>query len=82
MRCFRLAAPEIRFDGLDWQKQRVILYGSPQGKLERLRDIAEGMLLVLERHPDTALLLPLHRNPVVNPCRLCSGITHSGARSA
>ena len=61
------AAPEICFDGLDWQKQRVILATVHRRENwgERLRDIAEGMLLVLERHPDTALLLPLHRNPTV-----------------
>ena len=32
---------------------------------ERLHSIAEGMLKVLNDHPDTALLLPLHRNPTV-----------------
>ena len=32
---------------------------------DRLRSIAEGMLAVLESHPDTTLLLPLHRNPTV-----------------
>ena len=28
-------------------------------------DIASGIRLVLDRFPDTALLLPLHRNPTV-----------------
>ncbi|HJO77732.1 MAG TPA: UDP-N-acetylglucosamine 2-epimerase, partial [Prochlorococcaceae cyanobacterium Fu_MAG_134] len=32
---------------------------------ERLEDIAVGMKRVLDLHPDTALLLPLHRNPTV-----------------
>ena len=30
-----------------------------------LQAIASGFLALLERHPDTALLLPLHRNPTV-----------------
>lgn len=61
------AAPSCEVPGLDWQKQRVILatvhrrenWGTP------LKDIATGFLKVLERHPDTALLLPLHKNPTV-----------------
>ena len=60
-------APALEIPGLDWQNQRVILstvhrrenWGAP------LRSIAEGFLQVLERFPDTALLLPLHRNPTV-----------------
>ena len=32
---------------------------------DRLQQIASGMRQVLERHADTALLLPLHRNPTV-----------------
>ena len=41
-------------------------HGSPTGKLgDRLGDIASGMRQLLDRHPDTALLLPLHRNPTV-----------------
>ncbi len=61
------AAPSCEVPGLDWQKQRVILatvhrrenWGTP------LKDIATGFLKVLERHPDMALLLPLHKNPTV-----------------
>jgi UDP-N-acetylglucosamine 2-epimerase (non-hydrolysing) len=30
-----------------------------------LQDIAQGFLRILEQCPDTALLLPLHRNPTV-----------------
>ena len=60
-------APALELPGLDWHNQRVILstvhrrenWGEP------LRTIATGMLAVLERFPDTALLLPLHRNPTV-----------------
>ena len=61
------AAPRCDVPGLDWQKHRVILatvhrrenWGAP------LKHIAMGFLKVLERHPDTALLLPLHKNPTV-----------------
>ena len=61
------SAPEIHFDGLDWTHQRVILATVHRRENwgERLRDIAQGMLQVLDRFPDTALLLPLHRNPTV-----------------
>ncbi|MEB3331716.1 MAG: UDP-N-acetylglucosamine 2-epimerase (non-hydrolyzing) [Synechococcaceae cyanobacterium] len=60
-------APRLEVPGLDWQRQRVILstvhrrenWGEP------LRAIAAGFRRVLDRHPDTALLLPLHRNPTV-----------------
>ncbi|MDB9308704.1 UDP-N-acetylglucosamine 2-epimerase (non-hydrolyzing) [Aphanizomenon sp. CS-733/32] len=53
--------------GLDWHKYRTILatvhrrenWGSP------LQDIAESFLQILEQFPDTALLLPLHKNPTV-----------------
>ena len=53
--------------GLDWDQFRVILstvhrrenWGEP------LQDIAQGFLRVLDKFPDTALLLPLHRNPTV-----------------
>ena len=60
-------APEIHFDGLDWQNQRVILATVHRRENwgDRLKDIADGMLRVLDRFPDTALLLPLHRNPTV-----------------
>jgi UDP-N-acetylglucosamine 2-epimerase (non-hydrolysing) len=59
--------PPCDIPGLDWDKYRVILstvhrrenWGEP------LTDIGNGFLKVLEAHPDTALLLPLHRNPTV-----------------
>ncbi|XQQ05080.1 MAG: non-hydrolyzing UDP-N-acetylglucosamine 2-epimerase [Leptolyngbya sp. IPPAS B-1204] len=59
--------PDCPVPGLDWNQYRVILstvhrrenWGKP------LRDIAEGFLQVLDKFPDTALLLPLHRNPTV-----------------
>ncbi|MFB2938595.1 non-hydrolyzing UDP-N-acetylglucosamine 2-epimerase [Aerosakkonemataceae cyanobacterium BLCC-F154] len=59
--------PTCNVPNLDWQKYRVLLatvhrrenWGEP------LKDIAKGFLFVLEKFPDTALLLPLHRNPTV-----------------
>jgi UDP-N-acetylglucosamine 2-epimerase (non-hydrolysing) len=59
--------PPCNIPGLDWSKHRVILstvhrrenWGEP------LNDIAQGFLKVLEAFPDTALLLPLHKNPTV-----------------
>lgn len=60
-------APPIEFDGLDWAHQRVILATVHRRENwgDRLQDIAEGIRRVLDLHPDTALLLPLHRNPTV-----------------
>ena len=59
--------PDCPIDGLDWESYRVLLatvhrrenWGEPLG------EIAAGFLTVLNDQPDTALLLPLHRNPVV-----------------
>jgi UDP-N-acetylglucosamine 2-epimerase (non-hydrolysing) len=59
--------PPCAIPGLDWEKHRVIVatvhrrenWGAP------LQDIAKGFLQILEAFPDTALLLPLHRNPTV-----------------
>ncbi|MBW4576820.1 MAG: UDP-N-acetylglucosamine 2-epimerase (non-hydrolyzing) [Aphanothece sp. CMT-3BRIN-NPC111] len=59
--------PECNIHGLDWGQYRTLLatvhrrenWGEP------LQDIAEGFRLVLDKFPDTALLLPLHRNPTV-----------------
>ncbi|MBG1262033.1 non-hydrolyzing UDP-N-acetylglucosamine 2-epimerase [Nostoc commune] len=53
--------------GLDWDSYRVMLatvhrrenWGEP------LLAIAQGFLQILDKFPDTALLLPLHRNPTV-----------------
>ena len=61
------SAPDVQFDGLNWDQQRVILATVHRRENwgERLHDIAAGMLQVLERYPDTALLLPMHRNPTV-----------------
>lgn len=59
--------PECPIPGLDWSQYRVMLstvhrrenWGEP------LTDIANGFLQILDKFPDTALLLPLHRNPTV-----------------
>lgn len=59
--------PACPIPGLDWENHRVILstvhrrenWGEP------LQDIAQGFLQVLDKFPDTALVLPLHRNPTV-----------------
>lgn len=59
--------PACDISGLDWGKYRTLLatvhrrenWGEP------LQGIAEGFLQILEKFPDTALLLPLHRNPIV-----------------
>lgn len=58
--------PECHVNGLDWDKYRVLLatvhrrenWGEP------LQGIAQAFLQILE-NPNTALLLPLHRNPTV-----------------
>ena len=61
------SAPALSFEDLDWEKQRVILATVHRRENwgDRLKDIATGILKVLERHSDAALLLPLHRNPTV-----------------
>jgi UDP-N-acetylglucosamine 2-epimerase (non-hydrolysing) len=59
--------PACDIPGLDWAKYRVMLatvhrrenWGDP------LKDIAQGFLKILHAYEDTALLLPLHRNPTV-----------------
>ena len=60
-------APALTDLPIDWTNQRVILATVHRRENwgDRLRSIAEGMLAVLESHPDTTLLLPLHRNPTV-----------------
>ena len=60
-------ATEPHFEGIDWQRQRVILATVHRRENwgDRLQTIASGIRQVLDRHPDTSLLLPLHRNPTV-----------------
>jgi UDP-N-acetylglucosamine 2-epimerase (non-hydrolysing) len=68
--------PDCPIPGLDWNQYRVLLatvhrrenWGEP------LQDIAAGFLTILDKFPDTALLLPLHRNPTVRePLRALLG---------
>jgi len=59
--------PECKIPNLDWSKYRTILatvhrrenWGEP------LQGIAHAFLQILDKFPNTALLLPLHRNPTV-----------------
>ncbi len=61
------AQPACNIPGLDWSSYRTLLatvhrrenWGEP------LQGIAQGFLQILDKFPDTALLLPLHRNPTV-----------------
>jgi UDP-N-acetylglucosamine 2-epimerase (non-hydrolysing) len=59
--------PACNVPGLNWSEYRVLLstvhrrenWGEP------LQAIAHGFLQILDKFPDTALVLPLHRNPTV-----------------
>ncbi|NET72086.1 MAG: UDP-N-acetylglucosamine 2-epimerase (non-hydrolyzing) [Sphaerospermopsis sp. SIO1G2] len=59
--------PPCDIPGLNWNEYRTILttvhrrenWGQP------LQAIAQGFLQILDKFPDTALLLPLHKNPTV-----------------
>ncbi len=59
--------PPCHVPGLEWAQYRVLLatvhrrenWGQP------LQTIAQGFRQILDQCPDTALLLPLHRNPTV-----------------
>ncbi len=59
--------PPCEIPGLEWDKYRVILatvhrrenWGEP------LTDIITGFQKILDSHPDTALVLPMHKNPTV-----------------
>ncbi|MBU7586327.1 MAG: UDP-N-acetylglucosamine 2-epimerase (non-hydrolyzing) [Nostoc sp. TH1S01] len=61
------SAPPCNVPGLNWNEYRVLLstvhrrenWGEP------LQAIAQGFLQILDKFPDTALVLPLHRNPTV-----------------
>ena len=60
------AAPFV-LDGFDPAQQRLILVTVHRRENwgERLHSIGQGLLQLLERYPDVAILLPLHRNPTV-----------------
>jgi UDP-N-acetylglucosamine 2-epimerase (non-hydrolysing) len=59
--------PACEIPNLNWDKYRVLLttihrrenWGQP------LTDILQGLQAILDYFPDTAILLPLHRNPIV-----------------
>jgi UDP-N-acetylglucosamine 2-epimerase (non-hydrolysing) len=59
--------PPCNIPGLNWENHRVLLatvhrrenWGEP------LQDILAGFRQILDKFPDTALLLPMHRNPTV-----------------
>ena len=59
--------PQWEVPGLDWNKQRVLLATVHRRENwgERLEQIGRGFSALLDLFPDTALLLPLHRNPTV-----------------
>ncbi|MEB3200932.1 MAG: UDP-N-acetylglucosamine 2-epimerase (non-hydrolyzing) [Synechococcaceae cyanobacterium] len=61
------STPSLDLPGLDWTRQRVLLATVHRRENwgERLDSIARGFLALLDCFPDTALLLPLHRNPTV-----------------
>ena len=59
--------PQCRVANLEWSEYRVLLatVHRRENWHEPLQDILTGFQAILERFPDTAILLPLHRNPVV-----------------
>ncbi|WP_017295952.1 non-hydrolyzing UDP-N-acetylglucosamine 2-epimerase [Geminocystis herdmanii] len=59
--------PRCDVEGLDWEKYRVLLVTVHRRENwgEPLKDIIAGLKLILAQFPDTAILLPLHRNPIV-----------------
>ena len=59
--------PPCDVPGLDWQKYRVLLVTVHRRENwgEPLEDIIAGLELILAKFPDVAILLPLHRNPIV-----------------
>ncbi|MCP9809220.1 UDP-N-acetylglucosamine 2-epimerase (non-hydrolyzing) [Cyanobium sp. HWJ4-Hawea] len=60
-------APPFALPGLDLEHQRLILATVHRRENwgDRLQEIGRGFRELLDRFPDTALLLPLHRNPTV-----------------
>ena len=59
--------PRCDVEGLDWQKYRVLLVTVHRRENwgEPLQDIIAGLRSILTEFPDVAILLPLHRNPIV-----------------
>ncbi len=68
--------PPCDIEGLNWQQYRVLLVTVHRRENwgEPLQDIITGLNLILDKFPDVAILLPMHRNPIVrNPLQ-----THLG----
>lgn len=62
--------PPCEVEGLDWHKHRVLLVTVHRRENwgEPLQDIINGLQSILDIFPDVAILLPMHRNPIVrNP---------------
>ncbi|WP_244532928.1 UDP-N-acetylglucosamine 2-epimerase (non-hydrolyzing) [Geitlerinema sp. PCC 9228] len=59
--------PRCEVPGLDWQRYRVLLATIHRRESwgKTLRGIAQGLRQIVDAFADTALLLPLHRNPQV-----------------
>lgn len=59
--------PDCPVPGLEWDNYRVLLATVHRRENwgDRLQEIANGFLGILDKFDDTALLLPLHRNPTV-----------------
>jgi len=59
--------PECKIPNLDWTEYRTILVTVHRRENwgEPLEEIAQSLIEILDKFPDTALLLPLHRNPIV-----------------
>jgi UDP-N-acetylglucosamine 2-epimerase (non-hydrolysing) len=59
--------PSCEVPGLDWEKYRVLLVTVHRRESwgETLQGMAAGLRKIVDRFPDTALLLPLHRNRMV-----------------
>jgi UDP-N-acetylglucosamine 2-epimerase (non-hydrolysing) len=58
--------PHCQVPGLAWGQYRTILATVHRREnWDKLEDIAQGFLQILDQFSDVALLLPLHRNPVV-----------------
>jgi UDP-N-acetylglucosamine 2-epimerase (non-hydrolysing) len=68
--------PSCEVPGLDWSQYRVLLVTVHRRENwgEPLQDIIAGLRLILAKFPDVAILLPLHRNPIVrNPIKEALG---------
>ncbi len=74
-------SPDCPVPGLDWEAKRVLLVTVHRRENwgEPLVQIGLALRTILDRYPDTALLLPLHKNPVVREPLLASLDAHPRA---